>query len=55
MPMDKPWTTSGLVMHSLRVISSSPKSIDFFHGNPDPLTVKSTDTPKLKYLKILTF
>ena len=46
--MDKPWTNSGLVMQVLRVISSSPKSIDFFHGNPDPLTAKSTDTTYLK-------
>ena len=46
--MDKPWTTSGLVMQALRVISGSPKSIDFFHLNPDPPTAKSTDIPYLK-------
>ena len=40
--MDKPWTTSGLVMQVLRVIFGSSKSNDFIHANPSLLTEKST-------------
>ncbi len=41
--MDKQWTNSGLVMHSLWSSGSAKIPPHFFRSNPSIITTKSTD------------